>query len=472
MSNTATEPTAREQADRAAAGINDTYSLAGAEMSEAQAAEAGILSLAGWDKPELLKVYGTDNLEMAEQRMRQQQAASIERRVAAERQRQADRASIIGGLAWAGPIDVNDAADLDDLSDDIKRRLPWHIRNTGPGGNGTTFIRKSWTADEALEAAKMLDWNVRKAPARWSTSRDAGRSSRTSRGKFLIVRDPVPRYAATCQCDGFHQRPGETKTKGQELCPWLVEWDLGICRSEWKAEFQNEQMVDVLATFTELGEVTLSSAIWLRGGERVGVQMRMGDTWYALGRDDPHTSFLGIHNNFSGRGASIITEALVRDGCDNTYLQSEKRARAAVAVAHKGDMGAKLATVGAVMLEAEGYRTAYQRWAEELAAIEGTLKLAAATAEAVIPDSPHAHFKRADAVGFWATDETLPDDLRRTGYGIVQSFNRLLGQEGDKRTDTSRWSASMETDGKAHLGTKKAAAVVKKLGQRRVRVNR
>jgi hypothetical protein len=456
--------------DQRAAQINDTYSLAGAEATEAEASQLGIVSLAGWDRPEMLKVYGTDNIELAEQRMRQQAEAAAERQREAARADQRRRAEIIGGLYWAGDIDLTDPAQLDELNPDAKRRLPWHIRRTGPDGNGTVFIRKGEKPEVAMELAKMNRWNAHKVPARWTT-RD-GHRSRTASRKYVIVRDPVPEYAATCLCSGFHDTTAPKPPKGQDWCPWLVEWDLGICREEWKADFQNEDMLDVLASLTETGEVILSSAIWLRGGERVGLQMRLADTWYALGTEDPHTSYIGIHNNFSGRGAAKAFEALVRDGCDNTYLQGERNARAWVSIAHKGDMRAKAKVVTDVMLQERGYRTEYQRWAEELAAIEGDLTLAAQVADVVIPDSPHAHFKRADAVGFWATDETLPDDLRRTGYGIVQSFNRLLGQEGDKRTDTSRWSASMETDGKAHLGTKKAAAVVKKLGQRRVLVNR
>jgi hypothetical protein len=324
----------------------------------------------------------------------------------------------------------------------------------------------------------MLDWNVRVAPARWTT-RD-GHRSRSARRTHLIVRDPVVRYADRCRCADYHGRQGEDKytadAKGKPVrkdpCPWTVEWDLGECRADWKAEVQNEDLVGVLQAFAADGRFTPQSVLWLDGGTRVAIQMKLAESVFVLG-DDPHGLYLTVENNFTGHGAAKAFATGVRFRCRNTHWFGQADAVAMGRAAHVGDVKRALTEVGRTAMRAAGFLDQYAADAERLAALELSLADVKAVADAAIPNSKQADFKRADLLGLILADETVPEELRgRTGWGVMQSVNRGLANPKDTRTATGRLTSVWAPDGKARQGTAKARAVIDKLATRKVLVVR
>jgi hypothetical protein len=486
----------REGAMVQAETVNQAYSLAGARRTAEEAAVVGQASLSQFDLAEMRKLYSAEEQAELLQRAQQQAESAADRRVEELKRREQVRASVVGGLAWAGPLDVTADTDLDDLAEDATRNLPWNLPILGPAAYGTVHVRKSWTEWEALEAACMLDWNVRTTPARWSTKRRAGQSggSRSARNKNLIIRDPVDRYAERCRCSDYHGRPGESKTilddNGHAVtkppCPWTVEWDLGMCYGDWKAEVQNEDLVGVLQAFAEDGRFSPQSALWLDGGTRVAIQMKLSESIFVLGAD-PHDLYLTVHNNFSGRGAAKVFASGVREMCDNTARWGEASAVAMGRAAHVGDVKAALTEVGKAAMRAAGYMDAYARDAEKLAALELTIPDLYTLTEAVIEDTgrvqrrdrefqgayrSRTEFRRADLMGLLLADETVPPELRKTGYGALQTVNRWAANLGDKRTATSRLTAVWEPDGKAVVATKRARQAIMQIATRRVQVAR
>jgi hypothetical protein len=479
-----------------AATVNSAYSLSGARRTAEEAAVVGEVSLSQFDLAEMQKLYGEAEQAELLQRAQNQAEAAADRRVAELEAATRRRAEVVGGLAWAGPIDVTDQTNLDDLPDDALRNLPWNLPILGPAAYGTVHVRKSWTEAEALEAACMLDWNVRTTPARWSTKRRAGQSgsSRAARNKNLIIRDPVDRYAARCRCADYHGRLGESKTTldsdGRAIdkapCPWTVEWDLGMCYGDWKAEVANEDLVGVLQAFAKDGRFSPQSALWLDGGTRVAIQMKMSESIFVLGAD-PHDLYLTVRNNFSGRGAATVDASGVRVMCDNTDRWGSMTAVAVGRAAHVGDVKAALTEVGKAAMRAAGYMDEYAKDAEQLAKLELSIPDLRTLTEAVIEDKgrvtrrdrapqreyrSRVEYQRADLMGLLLADETVPAELRKTGYGAMQTVNRYLANMGDKRTATSRLTAVWEPDGKAVVGTRKARQAIAKIASRRVQVVR
>lgn len=478
---------AREQAMATAATVNDAYSMAGARRTAAEAAAVGTVSLSQFDRAELEKLYPTPEAQAQYLEMLQEaEEDRARRRVEALKREEERRAAIVGGLAYTSVLDIPGGTDLDGLPEDALKDLPWNLPILGPDGYGTVHVRKNWTPHEALEAACMLDWNVRVVKAEWHTTKAHGNSIRRARRSRLIVRDPVERYAARCRCSNYHGRDGEdayTETdEGKRIkkdpCPWTVEWDLGECRSDWRAEIQNEDLVDVLAAFTKDGTFTPQSCLWLDGGSRVAIQMKLADTRFVLG-EDPHNLYLTIHNPFTGHGATKSFVTGVREACNNTFWWGESSAVVMGRAAHVGDIKGALTEVTRASLRAAGFMDQYAKDAEDLARIELSLSALKLVADEVIPvkgttdrAADAAERQRTDLMALMLTDETVPPELRRTGYGAWQSVNNYLANPPDTRTDTSRLTSVWAPDGKARKGTPKARQVILSVGRRRIQVAR
>jgi hypothetical protein len=485
ISTVHTDAATREGLTARAGQINDTYSLAGADLSKEQAAQVAIASLSAWDLAEMQKVYGVQDREellAVMQRSEEAAAADRSRRLVEDERR---RAEIVGGLAISGPLDVTSETDLDQLATEVKLGLPWHLRHTGPNGNGVTVVRKKWTAREAGRAAKVLGWEVRTEPAGWTTR--TGETSKEADDNYrVIVRRAIEEYAADCRCAGYHMRPLEerqtTRTEDgreilQPLCAWLTEKALGVCRSGWKADVQMEDLIDVLATFTETGRVVPDSIGWLQGGSRTFIQMRMAETFYVLKEDAWH-GYLGIHQAYTGKDSASIHHSHVRTACDNTRREAERLATAIARIAHTGRMAEAFAEAGRYLLEAEGYVTRQQQTAERLAKIDLSIDDYHTIADALIEDNStterqatNARNRRLELAAHLLTDETLPPDLRRTGYGAREAVNRWYGQLAPSldRTDTARLYSVWDSAGSAVEATRKVTRIVQTIGGRRVK---
>lgn len=478
-----TRPEAREDLAATGARINDTYSLAGADLSAEEAARVGVVTLSDYDLAEMQQYSGQsrEDLLAAMQKGAEQAAADRTRRLELD---QRGRADVVGGLAIRGLIDVTEGTDLDDLPTDIKLGLPWHLRFTGPRGNGVTVVRKSWTAEEAGRAAKVLGWEVQSVGREW-TGRDGTTVYRDDNLR-TITRRAIPEYAADCRCDGYHQRPLEERQVAytedgrellQPLCAWLEEKALGQCRTGWKADVQMEDLIQVLGTFTATGQVIPETIGWLGGGERTFIQMRLSEVFNVLG-EDPWKVYLGIHQNYTGHGAASIHTSGVRDLCDNTRRWSERSASGIARVRHDRKMKAAFAEAGRFLLEAQGYVRREQEAAERLAAVELTLHDYHTIAEALIEDRTTEEVgrtqlanRRSALVGHLLSDETLPADLRRTGYGAREAVNRWFGQLAPSLdlTDTARLNSAWESGGAAVAATRKVTKVVQTIGGSRVK---
>lgn len=454
-----------------AAKTNDTYSLAGAEMTAAEAAQVGVVTLSEYDRAELEWMSPEARQNLLDQRQRQAEE-SAKRAAAAVAADQRRRSEMIGGLAWSADYNL-DELDLDDLSDDMKLQLPWHVRFTGPKGNGVTAIRKDWTdAEEMMRAGKVWGWNVHTVPI-------------GKRGnKNLIVRQAVPEYAETCRCPDYHGRPDERRTfidqeTGDELprplCAWLEDdFDLGLCYSSWKPEPSPEELAEVLASFTESGEVIPSSVGWLDAGERIFIQMRMAETRFLFGPGtDAHRLYLGIHQHYTGHGAATVHISGVRESCSNTRRLGEAQAVAKGRVIHTGNVSAKMRDVGAHLARAAGYWDAYAKAEEELALTKLTTRDLFTAAETLIEGQPESQRaktalenRRAAFVGFVLEDETVPSELRRTGFGLEQSTGRWFGNlaPSNNRSDTARLNSVWDPDGAAVVKTRQVRKLIKTIG--------
>lgn len=469
----------RARADAQAADLNATYSLAGADDQLAEAGKVAGVALSRFDQAEYDQA-AQDRMLAAAQVAAQRDAAD---RLAAAQRDQADRAGFIGGLAISGSLDVTDATNLDELAAGDKLGLPWHLKFTGPQGTGTTMVRTRWTWEEAIRAAKVGGWGVRAVASRWD---DPELGAGVTDDYRTIVRRAMPEYAVDCRCDGYHARKGERRGKieladGSTVqrpdCAWLHPAALGQCKTGWRADLTIEDLGEVAASLTETGEVIPDSVGWLNGGTNVFLQTRLADTAYVLG-EDPFDVYVSFNNSYSGMGAATVLTGAVRINCRNTRRWAERTASGIARVAHTGDVRGKLIDAAGVLLEAQGYVRAEQKVAERLAAIDLTLGDYRAIVEELVPDNTTSEraakaleTRRDELLGHFLVDSTLPDDLRRTGYGAREAALRWYGELSPNlnRSHTARLSSTLTSDGTAMAAARKVSKMALELGTRRTR---
>jgi Domain of unknown function (DUF932) len=470
----------RKAADQQAAGINDTYSLAGADDQLAEAGKAASVALSRFDQAEYSQAE-QERMLAAAQTAAQRDAAD---RLAAARADQAGRASFLGGLAISGPLDVTADTDLDELAAGDKLGLPWHLRFTGPTGTGVTMVRKRWSWEDALRAAKIGGWGVRAVASRFD---DPEVGAGVTEEYRTIVRRALPSYAVDCRCGAYHARTGEARGTidlpdggqvAQPDCAWLAPAAIGQCKTGWSADLQVEDLGEIAATLTDDGQVIPDSLGWLAGGTHVFLQVRLADTAYVLGRD-PFDVYICFNNSYSGGHAATVWTGAVRVNCRNTRRWGERTASALARVTHVGDVKGKLLDAAQLILDAQGYVRREQAAAERLAAVDLTLRDYERMAEALFEDHTASdraakalQTRRDEFVGHLLTDSTLEPDLRRTGYGAREATLRWFGELSPTlgRSHTARFSATYDQRGTAVSAARKVSKIALEVGGKRSRV--
>ncbi|QDF17608.1 hypothetical protein SEA_YAGO84_77 [Gordonia phage Yago84] len=203
-----------------------------------------------------------------------------------------------------------------------------------------TQVGHLMTADEALAAAHMTGWNVRKEPL----LAQVGDELLPVDDKFASVRtNPITGKAET----------------------------LGVV-GNWWTPFQNEDTTALLGEIVEEGGAHIETIGSLRGGRQTFVTMKMPDTVEVTspitGAVDVTEMYLAILNSHDGNGALRAIATPVRIVCANTQRMAESAARSTVAIHHTGDPRSRLADVrralGMTFKVHDTYADTMQRWAE------------------------------------------------------------------------------------------------------------
>ncbi|AWN04275.1 hypothetical protein FDJ57_gp74 [Gordonia phage Sour] len=257
------------------------------------------------------------------------------------------------------------------------------------------------TPDEALEAANMKGWNVRKEPL----LAQVGDELIPIEGKFATVRDnPVT---------------GQVET-------------LGVV-GNWWAAFQNEETTDLLGEIVDEGGAHIETIGALHGGRQTFVTMKMPDAVEiespVTGKIDTTEMYLAILNSHDGQGALRAIATPVRIVCANTQRMAENAARSSVSIHHTGTPSARLAEVrralGMTFKVHDTYADTMIRWAE----VELTdAQVLDAFSKIVAADKAETERQRAGRVEtaskvmeIYRSSATV-DDFRGTAFGAYNAL--------------------------------------------------
>ncbi|QPX62203.1 hypothetical protein PBI_INDLOVU_89 [Mycobacterium phage Indlovu] len=184
-----------------------------------------------------------------------------------------------------------------------------------------TPVGHAMTVDEALDAAHMRGWDVRKEP--------------------LVAKVPTP--------DGGEVEvavPGKFATLRTNPVNGKVE-ALGVVGNHW-SPFQNEATTALLGDITEASGGHIETLGALDGGRRTFVTMLMPDWMEMKGLDgstDRTDLYLSVFNWHDGGGSLVAQISPVRVVCANTQRMAESLAVSRVALRHTGDPRSRMAEV-------------------------------------------------------------------------------------------------------------------------------
>jgi phage/plasmid-like protein (TIGR03299 family) len=273
--------------------------------------------------------------------------------------------------------------------------LPWHNlgKEVSPNVNSDTMLQEAG-----------LGWKVRKVPAT-GARRVPKRRGGSEYERYFVTRDLVD------------------KEKEPPV--------LGIVSPRYEV-LQNHEAFSFFEPFLEAGHARYETAGALGNGERVWVQVRLGEP-LTVAEGDIVNRFILLANSHDGRGALTLRFTPVRVVCQNTLNLAAEGGEHVVNVRHSRHMRDRLASEQVVFLLRLVEQT-FARAAEQFALLART----AATKErrdrfltAVLP--PTKADKTAGGTPRWwqAVDDALADTratpraTRQSMWGLYNAITRV-----------------------------------------------
>lgn len=272
---------------------------------------------------------------------------------------------------------------------------------------GTTLDR-TMTADEALGAAHLTGWNVRKAPLtlhETTLDEDGAQTHEVA----------VPERYATIRTNPINGGIDYLGIVGEQYTP-----------------VQNEAHADMLTNLAHDSGAVFETAGALRGGREVFLTMRMPQH-LTVGGVDPVDLYIAALNSHDGSRAFRFVITPVRIVCANTQYIAEARSKGSYSMRHTANIGNRLHQAReALGLAVKGFED-FESTAERM--IQETLTTAEFTASAErilkLDRRPVAEWtagerrKISELEGLFAGSSTNAE-IRGTAWAGFQAFTEWL----------------------------------------------
>jgi phage/plasmid-like protein (TIGR03299 family) len=185
-------------------------------------------------------------------------------------------------------------------------------------------VGHAMTAREALDAAHLANWNVRKMPLQVPQEPIITEDGVTTPDPLA-----VPDFYATVRTNPIH---GRTDV-------------LGVVGSKYEP-VQNEASCDLLDALTDESGAHFETAGALRGGRESFITMKLPNTMIFDGRDgsqDQTVFYIAALNSHDGSSAFRLQVTPIRIVCANTQSAAISRAKASFSIRHTGGAKASIA---------------------------------------------------------------------------------------------------------------------------------
>lgn len=209
------------------------------------------------------------------------------------------------------------------------------------------------TPDEALTAAHMKGWNVRKVPLEVNIA--------ASDDPELADMPPVP-----------VRIPGKYTILRDNPVSGGVE-PLGVI-GRWWTPFQNEATAELLYNITDQGGAHIETIGSLDGGRRTFTTMKMPESMELTspvdGSRDITDLYLAVINHHDGQGALRAIVSPIRIVCANTQRIAESMAVSQVNIRHTGEATVRLDEVRRILGITWRFQEVFAEVMARMAAVE------------------------------------------------------------------------------------------------------
>ena len=272
-----------------------------------------------------------------------------------------------------------------------------------------TVLPDTMTAEEALTAAHLTDWNVRKLPI-------VTRETMIDATGVATVEVEIPDQYATVRTNPINGQVDPLGIVGAQYTP-----------------VQNEEHADMLTNLAHATGAVFETAGALRGGREVFLTMK-APAHLRVGGVDPVDLYIAALNSHDGRSAFRFIVTPVRIVCANTQWVAEARSRTRYSMRHTKNISGRLEQAREAMeLTIEDF-TAFGEEAERM--INETLtnaefdRIATRILLGDKADDPEAWTARettkANAVRNLFRDSDTNTEIRGTRWAGYQAFTEYL----------------------------------------------
>lgn len=220
--------------------------------------------------------------------------------------------------------------------------LPVQLRENPFLALGTP-IPANMQIKEALEYARMADWNVHKQPHRAVITDEDGRERVVA----------LPHQHNVVRTNPFTGEP--------EV--------LGVVGDKW-TPFNNEEAAFVLEGLSVGSGAELVAAGPLRGGRKTFLALKLPEdsvfTSPVTGAEDATSLYLALFNNHDGGGSLTGAITPIRVFCANQQRMIERTARSRFSLRHTGDVQVRMAEIKELLSGWLDYRTEFDRAIEQM----------------------------------------------------------------------------------------------------------
>lgn len=272
---------------------------------------------------------------------------------------------------------------------------------------------------EALAAAHMLGWNVRKIPLRADVAEYFD-----DEGQPL---DPAPEPDMQPVPDRFTIVRTNPHTQKRE--------PLGVT-GRWWQPFQNEATTGLLYNITEQSGAHIETIGGLDGGRKTFVTMLLPDYMELTaptGFVDTTKLYLAVFNHHDAQGSLRALISPTRVVCANTQRIAEKNAVSEVRIRHTGELDVKMSEVRRVLDLTFKYQEVFAVEMEKLTKIERDDAWVRATLNDIFAadesDTEKQRTNRLDSAAkvmeVYRSDDTV-NMWRGTAFGAYNAVTRYL----------------------------------------------
>jgi phage/plasmid-like protein (TIGR03299 family) len=279
-----------------------------------------------------------------------------------------------------------------------------------------TVTRGAMTAEEALNAAHLSDWNVRKLPLTATEITEDGVTTLDVPDRFSTVRT-------------------NPKTKTTDY--------LGVVGSDY-TPVQNEENCGLLNTLVDASGAHFETAGSLRGGRQVFVTMKLPETMTLAGTDRMDFYIAGL-NSHDGTGAFKLVVTPIRIVCANTQSLALDRARASYSIRHTEGARKKISearkALGLMFRYVEEFEKAAERMINEelaLAEFDKVCRELWPLAKDASPRTKTNDAKRMSHLRRLFVTAPTNANIRGTRWAGVQAIGEYLDHYAPAKTDAVR----------------------------------